>query len=259
MRKVLVSLATLMGLALAADGAALFGQHCAACHGIAGQGIPGFTPPLLDNPRVQDEDHVLEVIRAGFTGTTATMPPQPQIGQADARAIAAYLRVMAGVEAPPIAQPEPAPAVPADPALAAKGRALFIGQQRLERGGAPCMACHTAGNFGWMGGGSLGTDLTNLHTRLGAAGVQSILTNITVFPVMRESYRGMPLTSEEIFALTAFFAETAAGPPANPSQVDMARKLLPGLFGFVVLLGVMYLLWINRRQGLAERIRRRNT
>lgn len=259
MRKVLVSLVTLMGLALAADGAALFSQHCAACHGVQGQGIPGFTPPLLDNPRVQDEDHVLEVIRAGFTGTIAAMPPQPQVGLAEARAIAAYLRVMAGVEPPPIAQPEPAPAVPADPALAARGRALFIGQQRLEHGGAPCMACHTAGNIGLMDGGNLGTDLTRLHARLGEAGVRGVLSNVAAFPVMRESYRGKLLTPEEIDALTAFFAKTAAGPPANPNRVDTARMLFPGLIGLVVLFGVMYLLWINRRQGLAERIRRRNT
>jgi hypothetical protein len=120
------------------------------------------------------------------------------------------------------------------------------------------MACHTAGNFGLMGGGNLGTDLTRLHARLGEAGVRGVLSNVAAFPVMRESYRGKLLTPEEITALTAFFAETAAGPPANPNQVDMARMLFPGLIGLAMLFGVMYLLWINRRQGLAERIRRRN-
>jgi mono/diheme cytochrome c family protein len=259
MRKVLIGLATLMGLALAADGAALFGQHCAACHGVQGQGIPGFTPPLLDNPKVQDEAHVLGVIRAGFTGTAATMPPMPHVDEATAQAIAAYLLVMARGEPPPAVEPEPTPAVPADPALAARGRALFIGQQRFEQGGAPCMACHTAGNIGLLDGGNLGTDLTRLHARLGEAGVRGVLSNVAAFPVMRESYRGKLLTPEEIDALTAFFAQTAAGPPANPNRVDTARMLFPGLIGLVVLFGVMYLVWINRRQGLAERIRRRNT
>jgi hypothetical protein len=121
------------------------------------------------------------------------------------------------------------------------------------------MACHTAGHIGLMDGGNLGTDLTRLHARLGEAGVRGVLSNVAAFPVMRESYRGKLLTPGEIDALTAFFAQTAAGPPANPNRVDTARMLFPGLVGLVVLFGVMYLVWINRRQGLAERIRRRKT
>ncbi len=262
MKQLLVVVAALLGLAVAADGAQLYSQNCAGCHGANGQGIPGAFPPLVDNPRMQDEAYVVKVIREGLSGPlevggqtyNSVMPPMPQISEADAKAVAAYVKGLGGSKT---ATPAPAPTVSTDPALAAKGQALFLGQQPFQNGGAPCMACHTAGNFGPMGGGSLGRDLTDLHTRLGAAGIQGVLSNIA-FPVMRESYKGHPLTPEEITALTAFFAETA-GKPGNTASMDAARMLFAGLVGLLVLFGAMYLYWNNRRLGLAERIRRRNT
>lgn len=52
-----------IGLLLATAGAqaeppgeALYLQHCAACHQPDGKGVPGFFPPLADNPRVTAED-----------------------------------------------------------------------------------------------------------------------------------------------------------------------------------------------------------
>ncbi|MCX7783136.1 MAG: cytochrome c [Meiothermus sp.] len=266
MKQLMVVMA-LLGLAIAADGAQLYSQNCAGCHGANGQGIPGVFPPLAGNPRAQDEAYVVKVIRQGISGPlevggqtyNGVMPAMPQISEADARAIAAYAKGLGGAATAtpqPPATPEPATSL-ADPALAAKGKALFLGQLRFQNGGAPCMACHTAGNFGLMGGGSLGRDLTDLHTRLGAAGIQGVLANIA-FPVMRESYKGKPLTPEEISALTAFFAQTA-GQPTNTHQMDMARMVFAGLIGFGGLFGVMYLFWSNRRVGLAERIRNRRS
>ncbi|MBO1436397.1 c-type cytochrome [Meiothermus sp. CFH 77666] len=264
MKQLLVVMAALLGLAIAADGGQLYSQNCAGCHGASGQGIPGVFPPLAGNPRVQDEAYVVKAIRQGISGPlevngqayNGAMPAMPQISEADARAIAAYTRELGRAPTATPASPEPA-TTPADPALAARGKALFLGQTRFQNGGAPCMACHTAGNFGPMGGGSLGRDLTDLHTRLGAAGIQGVLSNIA-FPVMRESYQGKPLTPEEISALTAFFARTA-GQPANTNQMDMARMLFAGLIGFGGLFGGMYLFWSNRRVGLAERIRNRRS
>ncbi|WP_299431801.1 c-type cytochrome [uncultured Meiothermus sp.] len=265
MKRVLVGLAALAGLVVAADGAQLFRQTCAGCHGATGQGIPGVFVPLADNPRVQDEAYVVRVIQEGIRGPLevngriyqGVMPAMPHLTEADARAIAAHVRGLGevGVPAPPPQPiPEPIPAEQADPALIARGQALFLGQQRLANGGAPCMACHTAGDFGLMGGGSLGRDLTDLHLRLGAAGVRGMLTNLAAFPVMRESYQDKPLTPEEISALGAYFAHTA-GPPTSIAQRDTARMLFAGLIGLVVLFGVMYLFWKNRPVGLAERIR----
>jgi len=82
-----LALALLLGLALAQDGKALYGQRCAACHGSEAQGVPGAIPPLAGNPRAQDEAHVLKVIKEGISGplevagTTynGVMPPMPQV------------------------------------------------------------------------------------------------------------------------------------------------------------------------------------
>lgn len=262
MKQLLVVVATLLGLAIAADGAVLYSQNCAGCHGANGQGIPGVFPPLSGNPRIQDEAYVVKAIRQGISGPlevggqtySGVMLAMPQVSEADAKAIAVYVKGLDATAAPPQPPATPAPSsAPSNPVLAARGQALFLGQQRFKNGGAPCMACHSVGNFGPMGGGSLGRDLTDLHTRLGAAGIQSVLSSIA-FPVMRESYKGHPLTSEEIEALTAFFAQTA-GKPGNTASMDAARMLFAGLVGLLVLFGAMYLYWNNRRLGLAERIR----
>lgn len=261
MKRLMVGMVALFGLAIAADGGQLYSQNCAGCHGANGQGIPGAFPPLTGNPRAQDEAYVLKVIKEGLSGSlevngqtyNGVMPPMPQIAEADAKAIALFVKGLGGAAT---AQPQAAPATSiakADPTLADKGRALFIGQQRFQNGGAPCMACHTAGNFGPMAGGSLGKDLTDLHSRLGDAGIQGVLTNIA-FPVMRESYKGKPLTAEEIASLTAFFASTT-GQRTNTNQSDMWRLAFAGLGGAVVLFILMYAIWNNRRVGLAERIR----
>lgn len=262
----------LLGLAWAADGQQLYQQNCAGCHGQTAQGVPGAFPPLAKNPRVADEVYVLKVIREGLKGPlevngqqfNGAMPPIGQVSDADAKAIAAYLKGLAGgtAQAEPAAPapapaPQPATAPAPDAAQAALGRAFFTGQKAFANGGAPCMACHTAGNLGPMGGGSLGKDLTDLYTRLGEAGIQGVLSSIA-FPVMREAYKGKVLTPEEIRALTAYFAEVAKE-PARAAWVDSGRLLYAGIFGALALFGGMYLLWLNRRVSPAERIRRRRT
>jgi len=91
-----LALAFLLGLSLAQDGKALYGTHCASCHGAEGQGIPGAIPPLAGNPRVQDEAYVVRAVREGLSGPLevggvtydGVMPPLPQVSEAEARAIA---------------------------------------------------------------------------------------------------------------------------------------------------------------------------
>jgi mono/diheme cytochrome c family protein len=264
MKRLLVGAVALLGLAWAADGQQLYQQNCAGCHGQTAQGVPGAFPPLAKNPRVADEAHVLKVIREGLKGPlevngqqfNGAMPAMPQVSEADAKAIAAYLQGLGGAtpaQATPTPQSQPTQA--ASPQMAAKGKALFTGQARLQNGGAPCMACHSAGSSTQMGGGNLGRDLTDLHTRLGAAGIQGVLSSIA-FPVMREAYKDKALTPEEIGALTAYFAEVAKE-PARAAWVDSGRLFYAGFFGALALFGVMYLFWINRRVSLAERLRRR--
>lgn len=253
----LIPLALVLGLALALaqDGKALYGQHCASCHGAEGQGIPGAIPPLAGNPRVQDEAHVVKVVREGLSGPlevggvtyNGVMPPMPQVSEAEARAIARYLKGLGGAPA----QAAPAPQVQGDPAL---GRALYLGQKALKNGGAPCQACHTVAGVGFFGGGALGKDLTDAAKRLGGeAGLAALLEN-PAFPVMREAYKGKPLTKEEAAALAAFLAQVSQEAP-RPSSLYLGRFLVAGLLVLVLLLLYQAILWQQRPRSLAERIR----
>ncbi|WP_448566747.1 c-type cytochrome [Thermus sp.] len=250
-----LALALLLGLALAQDGKALYGQRCAACHGSEAQGVPGAIPPLAGNPRGQDEAHVLKVIKEGISGplevagTTynGVMPPMPQVTEAEARAIAAYLKGLSGGSQ----EAQAVPQVQGDPAL---GRALYLGQRPLQNGGAPCQACHTVAGVGFLGGGSMGKDLTDAAKRLGGeAGLAALLKN-PAFPVMREAYRDKPLTDTEAAALAAFLAQVSQEAPRPPS-LYLGRFLVAGLALFALLLLYQAALWQMRPKSLAERIR----
>ncbi len=251
-----LALSLLLGLGLAQDGKGLYQTHCASCHGPEGQGIPGAIPPLAGNPRASDEAYVLKVVREGLSGPlevngatyNGVMPPLPQVSEAEARAIAQYLKGLgAGASAP---QPS-APQVHGDPAL---GRALYLGQKALQNGGAPCQACHTVAGVGFFGGGALGKDLTEAAKRLGGeVGLTALLQN-PAFPVMREAYRGKPLTQEEAGALAAFLVRASQETPRPPS-LYLWRFLVAGLALLALLLLYQAILWQLRPKSLAERIR----
>lgn len=246
-----------LGLAWAQDGGALYQEHCAACHGPQGQGVPGAIPPLAGNPRAQDEAHVLKVIREGLSGPltvggtaySGAMPPLPQVSEAEARAIAQYLKTLGG----PASTPAPAPA-PKAQGEAGRGRALFLGQRSLQNGGAPCAACHTVTGLGALGGGSLGRDLTDAARRFGGeAGLKALLQN-PAFPVMRAAYKDKPLTPEEAAALAAFLAQAGQEAPRPPS-LYLGRFLVAGLLLLGVFLVYQAALWQTRPKSLSERIR----
>jgi ubiquinol-cytochrome c reductase cytochrome c subunit len=139
-----------------------------------------------------------------------------------------------------------------DPAL---GRALYLGQKPLQNGGAPCQACHTVAGVGFLGGGSLGKDLTEAAKRLGGeGGLSAILKNPTAWPVMREAYKDKPLTEAEAAALAAFLVQVSKEAPRPPS-LYLGRFLVAGLVLFALLLFYQIILWQMRPKSLAERIR----
>src|ERR1700690_3748542 len=74
-----------------------------------------------------------------------------------------------------------------------RGTAFFTGAISFQRGGAPCMSCHTVSSVVSLGGGSLGPDLTGIPGLLGEAGLASILATLP-FPTMRPLYQTRPLT-----------------------------------------------------------------
>jgi mono/diheme cytochrome c family protein len=91
--------------ALAADGAALFGQICALCHLEGGVGSPGLAPPLADKELwdrlgSQAPGYIAGVMLAGFSGTIEVagtvfsglaMPPQDRMSDEELAAIGNYV------------------------------------------------------------------------------------------------------------------------------------------------------------------------
>jgi mono/diheme cytochrome c family protein len=95
-----------------AAGSKLHEQHCAACHGEQGQGVPGMYPALAGNRAVTLESHtnLVQVIRhGGFMPTTAGnrqpfgMPPFAQVLNNDQiAAVATFIRQSWGNSAAPV-------------------------------------------------------------------------------------------------------------------------------------------------------------
>jgi hypothetical protein len=232
-------------------------------------------PPLANNPRVADTAYVVKVIKEGVSGPIevggqtfkGTMPPTTGVSEAEAQAIAGFVKGLGGARA------QAAAPFVAEPEDVERGRALFVGEIAFENGGAPCMACHHVGNLGApgggtlakdfidlagnlvaLGGGTLGKDLTDLSRRLGGPGAVEAVLAKPAFPVMRASYAGKPFSAEEKRGLAAYLASLEQVGPTGRGG-DTATFWLAGSGGMLGLFGLLALAQSRRRPSLAERIR----
>jgi hypothetical protein len=125
------------------------------------------------------------------------------------------------------------------------GRSLFSGSMRLSKGGPSCISCHTAGQLQYLGGGSLGPDLTQAYSNYNDTGLSKVLTKIT-FPTMAEIYAAKPLTNDEVFQIKAFlYSVDKAGPVTAGYQ---KKFIFLGILGLFVGLGVIDFSWRSRRR-----------
>ena len=96
----------------AALGEQVYGNKCAACHQLTGQGLPGVFPPLKGSAAVTSSDpteHIRTVLR-GLTGKTiggltyATAMPAfaDQLTDEEVAAVLSYERNSWGNQAPPV-------------------------------------------------------------------------------------------------------------------------------------------------------------
>ncbi|MDE2603745.1 MAG: c-type cytochrome [Bradyrhizobium sp.] len=139
-----------------------------------------------------------------------------------------------------------APAAAAAPAVqgnADTGKELFTGVVRFANGGPPCMACHSTGGIGALGGGQLGPDLTTVATRFGgAAGVNAFVAGLPT-PTMKAVWTEHPLLPEERANVVAFLAQTGVSSRSTEAIWQLAG--LTGL-GAVILLLFAGVRWRNR-------------
>ncbi len=121
-----------------------------------------------------------------------------------------------------------------------KGGALFQGKQRFLHQGPSCISCHDVRKISFFAGGGLAKELTASYSRLGDAGISSIL-NDPPFPVMREAYANKELTNGEIAVLIDFLGNT----DQEQEPVDYQSEILDlSIFYLVILFLFFYfIIW----------------
>ena len=242
------------GAALAVDappdpGAVLFSERCSTCHNIGGGAKVG--PDLFAVVTRRPKSWFAKFVRG----------PGQMIDGGDPIAAALYQK-FAPVRMPeqPLTDPEvdavwayftsctdkggcqpvalgPRWGTDGGPEEIARGRDIFVGERRLQQGGAPCFSCHNVRDEGWMGGGTLGPDLTFAYARLGEKGLGPLLHEMSS-PVMRSVYGHAKLEDDEQFAVKAYLANlTRTGTFPRKDRDFLAL----GMEGMFIVLGAFVL------------------
>lgn len=130
-----------------------------------------------------------------------------------------------------------------------QGEDLFLGRVRLANGGPACVACHSAGDIGALGGGTFAIDLTQVFSRYDEKILTQALAN-PGFRVMSEAFSEKPLKDDEVFALKAFLYQADK---AGVAGGDYQKKFLfLGLGGTALMLGATDWIWRKRRRKSAK-------
>ena len=232
-------------------GKQVFQEKCTACHTVGGGPLVG---PDLKGVTTRHARQWLEQWIAAPDAMLAKKDPDavnllhqyhdvpmPNLGltSSDVTAVIAFLETATSGPAP-AGQAANAPAVQGNPEI---GKELFTGVARFANGGPPCMACHSVGGIGALGGGQLGPDLTDVVSRYGGATAVDAFVGGTPTPTMRAVWSGHPLTNEERASVVSFLAQ--AGVSQRPAQAIWQLAGL-ALLGMVILLTVAALRWQNR-------------
>lgn len=241
------------------DGAQIFADNCASCHGDTGAGVPGTFPPLAGNPNAADADYVATVVNDGLSGpievlgeTFDGVMPAVDLAPDDVAAVAEHVTGLAGDGGGGGTPSSTTPPEPPETGGVAAGRDLFVGGTQLTEGGPACAGCHTAGSVGNRGGPGFGPDLTDVADRLGGeAGLAGWLTNPPT-ETMTELFADDPLTEAEIADLSAFLVDA---PEQDDPDGAVDTLALAGVVGALILLGGMAVAFRGMRQTYVERLK----
>jgi cytochrome c2 len=128
----------------------------------------------------------------------------------------------------------------------AKGKALFQGSRKFKNGGASCVSCHHVNTTESFQGGLLAADLTKSFTRNGGLpGIKGIL-EFPPYPAMKDAYQHAALTEDESIKLQVFLMHTDEEDVVSESSISDLMK--QGIFGVVILLIVISLVWFKRKK-----------
>lgn len=220
LRAALSHLCLVLMLSLAAHaygdpGKDLFDKQCSGCHTVGGGDSGG--PDLKGVTERRSEEWLESIIiepdkmtkdqaRQELIKKFGYEMPNLGISHDDALKIIAWLKGGGGVAGamPADEQPE----VVVTPALVAKGKALFTGQQPFAKGGAPCIACHQIKSPDITGGNLAVSNLSVSFEKMGERGMRGALKGLK-FPTMKKIYEDRPLTEDEIKGLIAFYKDAS--------------------------------------------------
>lgn len=252
----------------AQDGEALFKQTCTACHSIGKGKLVG--PDLKGVNQKRSEEWFVSFVKnaADFGAKDADAKaiiaeygypmPNQALDDAQVKAIYAYITENSPQEtaATEVVEEvvEEAPADPAlDPANASDadvlaGLHLFSGEQRFENGGPACITCHNVQFDDLVAGGLLAKDLTLVYERMGAAGLNGILSS-PPFPAMASSYKDNALTEQEVFQLSAFFSKASIDNVYQHQRAYNDNLLIYGGGGaFATFVIIIFFVFIERKR-----------
>jgi len=234
--------------------AKIFHTYCAACHTIGrgrtvGPDLQGVAARRSANwleRWISDPDRLLaekDPAAIALLHEYKMRMPNQHLTNTEVAALVTYLGEST-------AAPAPTTASPVALGNAAAGKALFTGAVRFRNGGAPCMACHGVAGIGALGGGTVGPDLTNAYTKLGAA----LIAWPTTMPVMRPIYVVAPLTDQEQADLLTFLK--SAAPPQRTFSPAAGLVGWVGGGALLLLLGA-HLTWRRRLRDVRKALLRR--
>ena len=250
-------------VAKAADaeaGKQVFQKNCTACHTIGNGALVG---PDLKGVTTKEPHEWLEqwisapdamLAKKDPTATSLLHEfhdlPMPNLGlsSSDVTDVIAYLETAAAQPSAPAPAGQAATTAPATSAAAVQGdpvigKDLFTGVTRFSNGGPPCMACHSVGGIGALGGGQLGPDLTEVVKRYGGAAAVNAFVAGTPTPTMRAVWSQHPLTNDERASVVGFLAQAEVS--QRPAQAIWQLAGLAGL-GVLILLTLAAWRWQDR-------------
>ncbi len=237
------------------QGEAIFQISCQPCHTVGGGQLVG--PDLTGVVENRDIDWLIEWIKQPDVMLAEGDPlatqllqefnniPMPNAGLTDDEVLAVIAYLRADETSPP--QPGRETEVPIAEGDPERGEDLFVGTLSLQNDGPPCLSCHSVSDSGYLGGGTLGPDLTDVHERYGDQGLTAALMTLP-FPNMQGPFSDKPLTEDEVAHLVAYFIQTGEQETSKPDFIFV----MLGVVGIIVLIIMSHLIWRKRLSGVRK-------
>ncbi len=124
------------------------------------------------------------------------------------------------------------------------GAGLFQGTKHFKNGGPACIACHSVDSKLVASGGKLAMNLTTM----GGAGIAYTIQKPqnASSAVMRDAFKGKPVTASEQADLVAFFNQVAANHTQAPKSATIF--IIGGIIGAIIIFIILGLLGAKRKK-----------